>query len=94
MVDVPKPDLPDLVKYWEKQSEATDELLSALEKKMQVEPSHLEKLSIEEKNSAKDDNMPIDEGELATIMEAHKAASPFGADVAAAQAKWIASMKE
>jgi len=94
VVDVSKPDLPDLVKYWERVAETTNELSNALQKQTQTEPSPLEKLSIEEKNSAKDDNMPIDEGELAAIMEAHKAASPFGADVAAAQAKWIASMKE
>ena len=97
MVDVAK-DLPELILWFEKQNKAVDEFEAALMTKISSEPGHLEKLKIEEKNMAKDDaeslESPLEDDELAAIMQAHKDASPFGLDVAAAKAKWMQTIKE
>ena len=74
---------------WVKKNKVTDELLAALTKRAQAEPGHLENLEIFERNTHKDEyGEDIDEGELASIMESHRAASPFKLDADAALRKW------
>ena len=87
-------DLPDLVKWAEAQDQALINLIQALQTQAGSEPGHLEALSIHEKNMAKEDDDDLNEEEMAAIMQAHKDASPFGADVAVAKAKWLKVMKK
>lgn len=78
MVDVAK----DMLSFWVEKNKVTDELLNAVTKRAQTEPSHLEKLKIVEQESNQADfGEALNEGELANIMQAHKAASPFALDV-------------
>ena len=87
-------DLTDVEKHWEEINKARTAYINAVQKKIQVEPSHLQKLAIEEENMAKEDDMPLEEGQLTEIMGKHKANSPFAVDVAAAQTKLMEVMKE
>ena len=74
---------------WVKINKATEELVNALTKRAQTEPSHLEKLEIYERNTHKDQyDEDIDEAQLESIMESHRAASPFKMDADAALTKW------
>jgi hypothetical protein len=86
-------DLPDMQKYLEKRAKVLQEYKSAVAK-ASAEPDHLKALLIKEKEMAEDDDMPLNDEDLANTMEAHKSNSPFALDVAAAQAKYLRVVKE
>jgi hypothetical protein len=83
----------DPVKYSVEVHLAAQEYLAAVQRQLQSEPGHLEKLAIEESNMAEMDGEPISEEEKSVIMGKHKASSPFAMDVAAAQAKLTEAIK-
>ncbi len=90
-------DLPDVEKYWENAIKAQSEYMAAVQKQIASEPGHLEALLIFEKNTDGEDAEDIEpksEEELSSVMKAHKDASPFAMDVAAARAKLLEVMQE
>lgn len=89
-----KYDLATMDIWWEEQTAALQGVLAALQKQSQSEGGHLEALLIQEKTMAEEDEMETEEGELDAIMQAHKRASPFAADVASAMGKWMEVMKK
>ena len=86
-------DLPDVQKYWEKKIKVLQQYKAAVSK-AEAEPAHLEAIMLKEREFAEDDDMPINDDELANTMEAHKASSPFALDVATARAKLLEAMIE
>ena len=86
-------DLPEMQKYLEKCATVLQEYKLAVAK-ASAEPAHLEALMIKEKEIAEDDEMPLNDEELAATMEEHKSNSPFALDVAEAQAKYMRVVKE
>ena len=86
-------DMPEMQIYLDNVLKAQQDYFMAVDRQAGLEGGHLQKLSIEEDNSAADDDMPIDEAEKADIMGKHKANSPFALDVAAARAKLIEVIK-
>ena len=86
-------DLPEMQKYLERCATVLQEYKSSVAK-ASAEPAHLEALMIKEKEMAETDKMPQNDGELAKVMEAHKANSPFALDVAEAQAKYMRAVKK
>ena len=86
--------LPKIISFWEKQIEASNDLTMALQRQRDGEASHLERLLIFEKNTAEEDNLPLEEGDLNIIMQKHKQGSPFALDVKTAKAKWFKVMRQ
>ena len=90
-------DLPDVVKYWEGVIKAQSDYMTAVQNQMASEPGHLEALLIFENNTDGEDAEDVEpktEEELSSVMQAHKDASPFAMDVAAARAKLLEVMAE
>ena len=89
MVDVPE----EMLKFLENHLANVDELLAAMKKQQAAEPAHLEKLEIFERET-QDTDEPMSEEDVNTVMQAHKAASPFALDVATAHAKMLKGMEQ
>jgi len=83
----------EMLKFLEKHLKNTEDLLAAMKKKRDAEPAHLEKLEIYERET-QDTDEPMSEEDVNTVMQAHKAASPFALDVAVAHAKMMKGMQE
>lgn len=89
MVDVPE----EMLKFLDKHLANVNELLAAMKKQQAGEPAHLEKLEIYERETQDTDD-PVSEEDVNTVMQAHKAASPFALDVAVAHAKMLKGMEQ
>lgn len=83
----------EMLKFLEKHLKNTEDLLAAMKKKQDAEPAHLERLEIYERET-QDTDEPMSEEDVNTVMQAHKASSPFALDVAVAHAKMMKGMQE
>jgi len=79
---------PQIIKFWEKKSRLVKNLLLAQQRQISLEPNHLERLLIFEKNNA-DEYGGLNDEELANIMKSHKISSPFASDVEQAEAELV-----
>ena len=77
---------PEIIKIWEKKSRLVKNLLLAQQRQISLEPNHLERLLIFEKNNA-DEYGGLNDEELANIMKSHKISSPFAIDVKRAESE-------
>ena len=89
-----KADLPDMIKFFKKVGVATKEYKKTLERQQAHEPDYLKGLFLLEQQMALEDEKPLDEEEIANIMKAHKANSPFALNVEVSRAKLFKVMNQ